>query len=514
LTQNTITALPNFGGWRKPVSGTRIMGFPMWVLIIAGGTGFLGLLNFSSSPVATVIMLLVSWAILIYFGRTDRHGYSGAKRFFDKVRWQVANMNSANIYRSGALAKSKINTNLLPGILASSSLYEYRTMTGDKFGVLHYPHENTVTAIIEVNPNGIELVDTPEFIGWVDNWGRWLKNAFDEPGLLQVSATVDTYPDSGVLFRNSVKTKVVADAPPLAVQIMSELGEAHADQSKVVRSFVSLTFATAPGQKKQASGVPTSLERIAKELASRLPALTQQLLQAGLGVARLMTESEICDYVRGAYDPDAIETIDEWNVSRSNGKGPETAEPFLRWSDVGPEVAKNDWDNYFHSDYVSKTWVMSSPPPASIKPDLLRSVLSPEQGDVRKRMTIIYMPIDPGVARASLDKQAKFARGDMNKNNPTARDSRELSLAEQMTEEEASGEAVADFQVLITTTVPGSYSLVELNSKMRHLASQTRIQMRPAFGNQDFAFTAALPLGAILSRSATAKRLPDRTVNQ
>ncbi len=88
-----------------------------------------------------------------------------------------------------------------------------------------------------------------------------------------------------------------------------------------------------------------------RELASRLPALTQSLNATGAGAARPVGAQELCETVRIAYDPASAGLIDE---ARSQGIAPE-----LMWTDVGPSAAQAFWDKYRHDSAWSVTWPMT-----------------------------------------------------------------------------------------------------------------------------------------------------------
>ena len=66
--------------------------------------------------------------------------------------------------------------------------------------------------------------------------------------------------------------------------------------------------------------------------------------------------------------------------------------------------------------------------------------------------------------------------------------------------EEASGAGLMNFGLIVTATTMDRTQEPEARAAIDSLTSAARLRMRPAFGSQDSAFAAALPLGLVLPR--------------
>ena len=69
--------------------------------------------------------------------------------------------------------------------------------------------------------------------------------------------------------------------------------------SAAIRVWVALTFTASTRGRRRGTG------EFARDLSARLPGLTQRLAGTGAGGARPVDCQELCEIVRGAYDPAA-----------------------------------------------------------------------------------------------------------------------------------------------------------------------------------------------------------------
>lgn len=66
--------------------------------------------------------------------------------------------------------------------------------------------------------------------------------------------------------------------------------------------------------------------------------------------------------------------------------------------------------------------------------------------------------------------------------------------------EEAAGAGLLNFGLVVTATTTDPAHEAEARAAIDSLSAAARLRMRPAYGSQDTAFAAALPLGIILPR--------------
>lgn len=122
----------------------------------------------------------------------------------------------------------------------------------------------------------------------------------------------------------------------------------------------------------------------------------------------------LCEVIRIAYDPAAARLIDEANAA---GEPPE-----LYWPEVGPTAHQAGWDTYRHDSALSVTWMMSGAPRGNVPSSVLSRLLAPHRGVARKRITLLYRPIDAAKAAAIVESDVRAASFNLTTSNkPTAR---------------------------------------------------------------------------------------------
>lgn len=192
-----------------------------------------------------------------------------------------------------------------------------------------------------------------------------------------------------------------------------------------------------------------------------------------------------------AYDPAEAILFDR---AHSEGKAPQ-----LDWNEVGPQAADAFWDTYHHNNAWSKTWAMSVPPRSTIQANVLQSLVAPTPEVVRKRVTMLYRPIDPARAAQLVENDVNTATFNASsRNRATSRDSRETRAAKATAEEEADGAGLLNFAMIVTATVRHKEDLPEAEAAIENLGASARIRLEEAYGAQDSTFAAGLPLGIVI----------------
>ena len=208
---------------------------------------------------------------------------------------------------------------------------------------------------------------------------------------------VETAPDTGTRLRREVLGHIDPGAPVLAQEMLREVVATYPEGSATVKAWVVLTFSATPrpGAKRRTA------EEMSRDLAARLPGLSQRLHSTGAGAARPMTAQQLCEAVHTAYEPRAARFIDE---AYSAGTVPE-----LSWSDVGPAAAETRWASYRHDSAVSVTWSMSGAPRGEVQSSVLEKLLSPHPDIARKRVALLYQPMDSAAAANTVERDKRNA---------------------------------------------------------------------------------------------------------
>jgi hypothetical protein len=486
---NTEYKEPSYGNWRVPRSaglgslgaiGTGIVMTGLLAGIIT--FAFLGLLpGLSVLAVAGLLVLLLSLK--------DKHGQSTVDRFATRMNFRLARSGGTNLYRSGPLGVTGWGMFQLPGLAAKSRLYEFHDSYNRPFAMLHVPTTNHFTVVFSTEPDGASLVDPEQVDAWVANWGGWIAGLSDEAGLEAAAVTVETAPDSGYRLRNEVEMNIHADAPEAAKAILREVVRTYPEGSATVRAWVSLTFSASlrAGSRKREP------EDVARDLASRIPGLGARLQATGAGIARPMPAQELCEVVRIAYDPPAALIIDE-----AQAAGSPVA---LTWGEVGPSATQASWDDYRHDSAFSASWTMTGAPRGSVNSSVLSRLLAPH-GDIdRKRVSLLYRPMDSARAAAVVERDQNNANVRISSGNrPSARALVDARSAAQTAQEEAQGAGLVNFGMVVTATVTDRARLPDAVAAVEQTSGTARVLLRRAYGSQDTAFAASLPLGLVLPR--------------
>jgi len=444
----------------------------------------------AAAGVAKALVLAAAlFGFLLLLVRKDRHGKSLLSRGAARMGWWAARSRGSHLYRSGPLGRALWGTFQLPGLVAASRLSEHTDSYGRPFALLHVPATGSYSIVIGTEPDGAALVDGEQIDLWVTDWGHWLATLADEPSLEAASVTIETAPDSGSRLRREVQMNVDENAPAFARAMLAEVVARYPLGSSTVKSYIALTFAAVG----RTGGKRRTPEEMGRELAARLPGLTQTLQATGAGAAHPLAAQELCEVVRVAYDPAAAVLIDE---AHSVGQTPD-----MTWVDVGPSAHEASWDGYRHDSAFSVTWSMTSAPHGTVQSGILARLLAPHRDIARKRVTLLYRPIDPGAAAAMVEADlsaAQFRATATDK--PTARDLRAVRAAASTASEEASGAALVNFGLLVTASVMDQSMEADARAAIASLAATARLRLRPVYGAQDSAFAAALPLGLVLPK--------------
>ncbi len=481
-----LTQIRTYGNFRRPTTA-GLLGLGSW------GTGVLlaGLIL-----VVLVVMIAgLGWGAIAFTALAvvlasvavrDEHGSSLLDRASAKITYQLAAQRGLTLYRSGPLGTVPWGTCQLPGLAACLRLSEHLDAYGRPFALISAPSTATHTVVIASEPDGAALVDQPQIDSWVADWGQWLTNLGDEPGIEAAAVTIETAPDSGHRLAHEVGGAIDPNAPAFARAMLTEIVEAYPVGSSTIHAWVTITFTAANG-----SGKKRTPEQVGRDLAARLPGLMSTLGSTGAGATRLVDAAELCEIVRVAYDPPTADLI--------AGAHADNEPVDLDWTDVGPAAHQAGWDVYRHDSACSVTWQMSSAPRGNVQSSVLARLLAPHPDIARKRVTLLYRPINSAVAAAMVEADVRAASfRATSTERPTARSILDTRSAEATAAEEAAGAGLVNFGALITATVTDPARLPEARAAVDMLSATARLRVRPCYGSQDAAFAAGLPLGILL----------------
>ena len=474
---------PTYGNWRRPRrAGLGPLGL-IGTVVLFGGLVVVLLASMISAQAAVVLavpftFLLVPLAIRTPDGR-NAYGLLAVR-----IGWVRRKAQRRHLYVAGPLSARPGGRFRPPGLLSRVSMLEGRDPFDRPFGVLHHRHRNLYTVVLRCEPDGGSLVDPDQADTWVAMWGEWLSRLAHEPGLRGAAVVVETAPDSGTRLAAEVLTRISDDAPPAARAVMEEIVERYPEASSEMNTYVTLTYAAVGAHRRDE-------EAMVADLALRLHSLLSGLVEAGGGAAEPLSAERIAEVVRVAYDPAVAPDVLQVR-SQHGGSG-------MDWADAGPAAAVESVTAYQHDSGLSRSWLLTLAPRGIVRSNVLRSLLDPVPGIRRKRVAIIYRPLDPGTAARIVESDRRSAQFMANSTRGLvrARAVSEVAAAEQAASEEAAGAGLVEFSLVATLTVDSAADLPDANVLMRNLAGVTRISLRPADRMQAAAFSCALPVGIL-----------------
>lgn len=486
---NPASAPRTYGHWNRPKTPGLLGLGSIGTGILLVGVGITIIVAIVADLLAAFFVFLVVAGLLLTIALRDKHGQSTLTRAATVAGWSSTKSRRKHIYRSGPLGRADWGTTQLPGLAAGSRLTEWRDSYQRPFALIQVPSTGHYTVVIGSEPDGSSLVDREQVDNWVAEWGMWLAHVTDEPGLEAVSVTIETAPDTGLRLRRTVANEMSPEAPEFSKQLLNGLVDAYPAGAAVVRAYVALTFNAAA----RTGGKRRTPDEMGRELASRIPGLTQALAGTGAGAVRPLSAQELCEVIRVAYDPAAAALIDE-----ANGAG---EPPELYWPEVGPAAHQASWDSYRHDSATSVTWMMSTAPRGNVPSSILTRLIAPHRDIARKRVTLLYRPIDAARAAAIVEADVRNATFNLSAaDRPSARQISMARAAQATAAEEASGAGLVNFGMLVTATVTDPAGEHDARAAIDNLSATARIRIRPVYGSQDSAFAAALPLGLVLPK--------------
>jgi hypothetical protein len=478
-----------YGNWRRPATAglgglgmlaTAVLFIGIAVAIIASMTAGLG---------AALLVAGLFGVVLLTVALKDKHGQSALGRTLNRAGWARTRQSGSHLYRSGPAGRAAWGSFQLPGLAASSQLGQWEDSHGRPFALLRTPATRHFTVVLAAEPDGAALVDQEQIDNQVAEFGIWLANLGDEPGIEAATVTIETAPDTGTRLKAEVDGSLDPDAPPFAQAVLADVVTTYPVGSATIRAYIALTFTAV----SRATAKRRRPDEVAADLASRLPALTASLSATGAGAARPVSAQELCEVIRVAYDPAAQVLIDE---ARAAGEA-----AAISWPDVGPAAAEARWESYRHDSAVSTSWTMTAPPRGVVQSGILAKLLAPHRDIARKRVTLLYRPIDPARAAALVEADLNAARFNSTASTkPTARSTLSARSAQATAAEAAPGAGLVNFGLIVTATTTNPALEPDARAAVDSLTAAARLRMRPAYGSQDTTFAAGLPLGLVLPR--------------
>ena len=501
------TSERQYGNWTKPRTAGLLGLGAFGTLVLLGAILVAVVLIMFGQALAAIIVFSVAVAWLGTVTVRDRHGMTLMARVGEGLAWRGARSQQRHLYRSGPLGRVPWGTCQLPGLSAATSLSEWRDSHDRPFALVESPRSRSYVVVLASEPEGAALVEPSQIDAWVARWGHWLATLGDEPGLEAASVTIESSADTGARLRRELDENAAPDAPEFAARGGGGGGGGGPSSGSVIRAYVALTYSAQPDGSSRVRGA----EEMGRALAPRVASLASTLSETGAGAVHPVSAAGLAEFVRVAYDPESAAAIDD-----ARARGNDAA---IRWPDAGPQAHEAGWSSYRHDSGHSVSWVMTSAPNVNITADALAGLLQSSEVVARKRVTLIYRPIDRARAAAITHSDLRAARFNATtSSNPMAGEVLAAERARVASEEQAAGAGLVNFGMLVTLTMTRQQIAAAVEAGERGLAwveavaeaeltkhaQSASVLLRRAYGSQDVAFAAALPLGHVLSKHLAA----------
>ena len=386
------------------------------------------------------------------------------------------------LYRRRIVTPRPAGTLALPGDQARLREYEDPT-TGA--GMIHDPHQNTLTVVCEITHPAFVLLDPAEQERRVTAWGRVLATVCRSGRIATLQILERTLPDSGTGLAEWWTTHGQPDDTSWAATTYAELinragpaGERHATTLSL-----SLDMKNATRQIRTAGG---GIRGAAAVLRQEMNTLTAALRSADLTPSGWLTPGQIAVILRSAYDPAIAATLE-----RHGQIGQQLAT-------AGPVAVNETWsrirtDSAHHAVLWISEWPRSMVYPGFLSPILLSS-------GIQRSFSLICTPMRSDQAARDIRKkkvehisdQAQRAKiGQIEDASQTAEYHDVLQQEADLT----AGHGILRYTGLITITATTIEDLDAHVAALEQAAIQANCETRLLAGQQAKAFTAAaLPL--------------------
>lgn len=446
---------PVYGGWRER------RGFGIGSL--TGGQTFLGLAGVGVLLIATMVhpdalkilgppVAVLAGLLLVRVRGESLPGYLARH-----AGWVVGERRGRHLFSGRSDAR-------LPGPLGGLKPLEVQDPHGSSLAVVWDAQRRTLTALVPLEPTGLDFVDDAEAHDRAAAWGQWLAHLGYLPDLRHVVVTVSSGPVSA-----DAAAQPVPDG--LAEIVDSQLAAGVRAGAVRTRTLLSLTIECPRGVEQ---GCAQMLEVVAA---------ADSLGRCGISVRPAMTLAELSCWIRQCFDA---------------GAGAEQVP--AEWADARPVAAREYWDRYLHDASVSAGFFWDECPGETVNPRVLTRLLGPSP--YRKRISLVFEPVPAHLAAREVDRQAQAAvfrrqyRSRLGRDE-TAREQADLERARQTAREQAAGAGLVDVGVYAVVSATDPADLESHVADLVNRAGESRLRLRRSFGTQAMTFMTTLGVGMV-----------------
>jgi hypothetical protein len=417
------------------------------------------------------------------------------------VRWGATGLAGVRRRRAGVEAAGhRIGTDRLPSLVADPrgrdhgrtafaglQLLGFGAREGEgTVAVVHDERARTYTAVMELLGHSFALLSGDEKERRVSSWASVLSSlARDRSVVHRVQWIASTTPDDGAAVDGHLATcaALTGDAPARRsyAELLRTAGGDTCRHDVHLAVQLRVGGATARAVRAFGGGDLAACALLAREVAS----VRRQLAAADIPVERVLDEHALAALVRRSFGGEPATRV---RVPRG------TTWPW-------PLVTESTWaslrtDGSWHATYWIAEW-----PRIDVGPEFLSPLLL---GSVRRTVAVVMEPLSPAraVRQAERARTADIADAELRRRGgflATARRAREAELAVRREEELADGHSSFRFSGYVSVSAPTRELLAAACDATEQAASQSRLELRRLYGDQEQAFVCTLPIARGLS---------------
>jgi hypothetical protein len=396
-------------------------------------------------------------------------------------QWFLRSAAKQTSYRKRITTPRPAGTLSLPGDAAALREYED---PGTGAVMVHDPHAQTLTAILEVRHPSFILLDPIEQERRVTAWSRVLATACRSGRIGRLQILERTLPDSGTGLARWWSQHGNDDGSWVATtyrELIERAGPAGERHVSTISVCLDLRAATRPI--RAAGG---GMKGAAQVLRQEMTTLTAALRTADLKPTACYNPGQLAVMLRTAYDPAVAVTLDRGGLGRT-------------LADAGPLTVEESWatlrtDSAFHAVLWVSEWPRSLVYPGFLAPVLLST-------GVRRTFSLVCDPIRADVAARDIRKKRTGYISDAHQRAKIGQidDATQTAEYDDVLHQEAdltAGHGLLRYTGLIAISAPTETELEAAVAAIEQAAIQASCETRRLVGQQAQAFAAAaLPLG-------------------
>jgi hypothetical protein len=395
--------------------------------------------------------------------------------------WWLRTLTRQTVFRTRITKPRPSGTLALPGDAAALRQY---TDPASGAVMVHDPHMQTLTAVLEVTHPAFVLLDPGEQERRVQAWGRVLSTVCRSTRIARLQVLERTLPDSGSGLLQWWAQHGTDDGSWVSRTYRDLIDRAGpAGERHVTTISLALDLRAAGRVVRSAGG---GMAGAAAVLRQEMATLTSALRAADLRPSAWYTPAQLAVMLRTAYDPEVAAALE-----RSGTIGPDLAT-------AGPVAVEESWemlrtDSAHHAVLWICEWPRSLVFPGFLAPVLLTT-------GVRRAFTLLCDPIRADVAARQIRKQKTEYLADASQRARIGQieDAAQTAEYQDVLQQEAdltAGHGILRYTGLLCVSAAAAEELEAAVAAIEQAAIQASCETRRLVGQQAQAFAAAaLPL--------------------